>query len=171
MHRFNRTFVALCAALSVAAGAGTVLAQGKGKDKDRSEQGQGKMKEKKEHKHHDGKSLLGDKVKSNGKHVFHKNGKFTAAADVKNGKVAGVTVTDDKGAVPVKKYKTTKKMAELPASGFQTVAYNLAQSTYLGETWIGYSYYDEYGYETIYWFPYDMILDGDTGAIEYIPVV
>ena len=26
-----------------------------------------------------------------------------------------------------------------------------------------------YGDEVIYWFPYDMIYDGDTGAIEYIP--
>ncbi len=163
MRPMHRMIIALFAALSLVAGGGSVLAQGKGKDKEHAE--------KKQHKHHDGKSLLGDKIKSNGKHLLHKNGKFTAAADVKNGKVAGVTVTDDKGAVPVKKYKTTKKMAELPASGFQTVAYNVAQSTYLGETWIGYSYYDEYGNEVIYWFPYDMILDGDTGAIEYIPVV
>ena len=40
----------------------------------------------------------------------------------------------------------------------------------LGTVWIGYSYIDDYGYEVIYWFPYDMIYDGDTGAIEYIPL-
>src|SRR5213593_3026667 len=28
--------------------------------------------------------------------------------------------------------------------------------------------WDEYGVEDIYWFPYDMILDGDTGAV-YVP--
>jgi len=28
---------------------------------------------------------------------------------------------------------------------------------------------DDFGNEEIYWFPYDMILDGDTGAVEYIP--
>jgi hypothetical protein len=36
--------------------------------------------------------------------------------------------------------------------------------------WIGYSYIDDYGNEVIYWFPYDMILDGATGAIDYVPV-
>ncbi len=29
---------------------------------------------------------------------------------------------------------------------------------------------DEYGDEAIYWFLYAMILDGDTGAIEYVPL-
>jgi hypothetical protein len=29
---------------------------------------------------------------------------------------------------------------------------------------------DDYGDEQIYWYPYDMILDGDTGAVEYVPV-
>jgi hypothetical protein len=27
------------------------------------------------------------------------------------------------------------------------------------------------GNEEIYWYPYDMILDGDTGAVEYVPVI
>ena len=173
MQRTHRVLIVLFTALGLVGGGSYALAQGKGKDKDKDHQGQGlgKSKEHKQHKHHDGKSLLGDKAKTNGHHVFHQNGKFTAAADVTNGKIAGLKVKHaDKGDVPVKKYKTTKKMAELPSSGFQTVAFNLAQSSqYLGVTWIGYSYYDDYGDEVIYWFPYDMILDGDTGAIEYYP--
>jgi hypothetical protein len=40
---------------------------------------------------------------------------------------------------------------------------------YMGTTYIGYAYVDELGDEEIYWFPYDMIYDGDTGAIEYMP--
>lgn len=44
----------------------------------------------------------------------------------------------------------------------------LAQDTFPGTTYIGSAYPDEYGNEDIYWFPYDMILDGDTGAVEYI---
>ena len=76
---------------------------------------------------------------------------------------------DTKGELPVKKYKTSKKMAQA-RTAFQYAAFVPVQYTYLGTTYIGYSYYDEYGDETIYWFPYDMILDGDTGAIEYIPV-
>ena len=119
MQRTHRALIVLFAALSLVGGGSYALAQGKDKDKDHQGQGQGKSKEHKQHKHHDGKSLLGDKVKTNGHHVFHQNGKFTAAADVTNGKIAGLKVKHaDKGDVPVKKYKTTKKMAELPSSGF-----------------------------------------------------
>jgi hypothetical protein len=53
------------------------------------------------------------------------------------------------------------------AEGFQYASF--LQEQYLGTVWIGYAYVDEYGDEEIYWFPYDLILDGDTGAIEYIP--
>jgi hypothetical protein len=37
-----------------------------------------------------------------------------------------------------------------------------------GTTWIGYSYIDDWGDEVIYWFEYEMIYDGDTGAVEYV---
>ena len=177
MVRIARFFIGALAALSLVATGNEVLAQGKGKDKDRTEQpaAKGKAgKEKVKHHHHDGKSLLGDKIKQNGRHKFHENGKFSAFADVKGGKIPGVTVQHaDRGNVPVKKYKTNRKMAAAPAmSGIRPVSFILAQATgtqYLGQTWIGYSYIDDYGDEVIYWFPYDMILDADTGAIEYIP--
>jgi hypothetical protein len=70
--------------------------------------------------------------------------------------------------LPVKKYKTGKKMAR--AEGTQYVSYQLAQAQSLGTVYIGYAYVDDYGYEEIYWFPYEMIYDGDTGAIEYVQV-
>jgi hypothetical protein len=167
MIRTVSYLAALVAAFGLVAVDGSALAQGKGKDKDRQEKSQ-----KAKHVHHNGKDLLGDKIKVNGKHKLHENGKHTAYVNVANGKITGVSVVHaDKGPVPVKKYKTTKKMAEAPASGLQTVAFNLAQqgTQYLGQTWIGYAYYDDWGNEVIYWFPYDMIYDGDTGAVEYIP--
>jgi hypothetical protein len=40
----------------------------------------------------------------------------------------------------------------------------------LGEEYIGYSYVDDYGNEEIYWFPVEVIYDGDTGAVEYVPL-
>jgi hypothetical protein len=40
----------------------------------------------------------------------------------------------------------------------------------LGTEWIGYSYVDDYGNEEIYWYPVEEIYDGDTGAIEYVPL-
>ena len=135
----------------------------KGMEKGHADKGQAK----KAH-HHNGKDLLGEKVKTNGHHVIDKKGDYTAAVDVQNGKIAGMKVTHaTKGDVPVKKYKTSKKMAQ--SDTLQRGAFVQVQSTYLGTTYIGYSYVDEYGNEEIYWYPYDMILDGDTGAVEYVP--
>jgi hypothetical protein len=124
------------------------------------------------HHHKSGKDLLGDKIKSNGNHVIDKNGPHTVSVDVRDGKIAGMHVKHaTKGELPVKKYKTSKKMAAAEAQdGFMRVGYMQVQQTYVGTTYIGYSYYDEYGDEVIYWYPYDMIYDADTGAVEYVPV-
>jgi major membrane immunogen (membrane-anchored lipoprotein) len=164
MIRARRYLVAILAVLSLIAMVGSADAQGKG-------QGKGKGK----HHHFSGQQLLGGKVKTNGNHVIHKNGKYTASATVKDGKIAGVNVKhSEKGDVPVKKYKTTKKMAMKmdESNGVSLVSYRsvLEQTQDLGMTYIGYSYTDEYGDEYIYWFPYEMIFDGDTGAIEYVPL-
>lgn len=119
-------------------------------------------------KHHNGAKLAGDKVKKDGKHVVEKKGPHTVSLEVKGGKIAGMHVKHaSKGDVPVKKYKTKKKMAQAD-TGLVRVSYVKVQDQYLGTTYIGYSYYDDFGDEYIYWFPYDMILDGDTGAVEYV---
>jgi len=114
--------------------------------------------------HHSGQQLLGQKIKTNGNHVIEKIGKNTVSVVVKDGKVAGVKVKNSvKGELAVKKYKTDHKMASAERSD---VIY-LAQ--YMGTTYIGYSFIDEYGDEWIEWFPYDMIYDGDTDAVVYVP--
>ena len=130
-----------------------------------------KDKAKKAHHHNNGQQLLGEKIKSNGHHVIHKKGDYTTSVEVKDGKIAGVHVKHaKKGDVPVKKYKTNKKMAMGRPAGVQYASLDVFQSQeYVGTTYIGYAYVDDYGEEEIYWFPYDMILDGDTGAIEYVP--
>ena len=175
MLNILRFIAALIAVTGLATIDASVFAQGKGRDKDKQEQqdkgkGGGQQKAKKQH-HKDGKALLGDKIKQNGKHAFHTNGKFTATADVQNGKIRGVSVKhSEKGDVPVKKYKAKEKPQMARASsGIMPANFVLAQAQYLGTTWIGYSYIDDYGDEQIYWFPYDMIYDGDTGAIDYVP--
>jgi hypothetical protein len=110
--------------------------------------------------------MLGDKIKKNGSHQLDKKGKHTATVDVKDGKITGVKVKHDtKGDVPVTKYKSKKKMASLEGAPSQAVP----ADEYVGTVWIGYAYIDDDGNEEIYWFPYDMIADGDTGAIEYVP--
>ena len=101
--------------------------------------------------------------------MIDKNGPHTVSLEVRDQKIAGMHVKHEKkGELPVKKYKTKKKMAQA-RTGIMYASYMQVQDTYLGTTWIGYAYYDEYGEEYIYWFPYDMILDGDTGAVEYVP--
>lgn len=133
-------------------------------------QSKGKEKKVKQQKHLNAKDLVGDKIKKDGRHKFHAHGKHTAFVNVKDGKITGVNVTHaEKGKVPVTKYKSKQKMVEAPAGGMQTVSLIPVQLEYLGVTWIGYAYIDDWGDEIIYWFPYDMIYDADTGAIEYIP--
>jgi hypothetical protein len=150
MIRIHHVLAALLAVAGLAFVADSVVAKGK-------------------HHHQDGKKLLGEKIKKNGKHKLDKKGDYEADVEVVKGKVAGVKVKHaKKGDVPVKKYKTSKKMVD--AGTIQRVAFTLAQAQSLGTTWIGYAYIDDYGDEVIYWFPYEMIYDGDTGAIEYVPV-
>ena len=164
-----RTKLALLLSATALAVSGNALAQGKGQDKEKGKEG--KEKKAKQHKHQNGKSLVGDKIKKNGKHEFHRHGKHTAFVDVQDGKIRGVSVKHaEKGDVPVKKYKTNKKMADATAGGILPVNLMLVQAQSLGTTWIGYSYIDDWGDEVIYWFEYDMIYDGDTGAVEYVPI-
>ena len=122
------------------------------------------------HEHVDGAQLLADRIHKNGRHKIAEKGSNQVFVDVRNNKVAGLHVKGKGNAeLPVKKYKSSKKMARV--DGIMPAAFILAQSgtQYLGTTYIGYSYIDEYGDEVIYWFPYDMVEDLDTGAIEYIP--
>jgi hypothetical protein len=169
MLRVLVTFFALGGFIVLDGGA---LAAPKGhKDKKEQKDQSGPKGKIKEHKHHDGKGLVGDKLKQDGRHSFHQNGKNTAFVDVKNGKIAGVTVKHaDKGDVPVKKYKSSKKMAEAQTFGDDAALVTAQSGESIGTLWIGYSYIDEYDEEIIYWFPYDMILDGETGAVWYVPM-
>jgi hypothetical protein len=168
MTPIARTLALACAIAAISIhGAGNAQPKEKGGGKGP----EGKEKKAKQHKHQNGKDLLGDKIKKNGRHELQRHGKHTASVDVQDGKIRGVSVKhDEKGEVPVKKYKTNKKMADATAGGVMPVSLLLVQAQSLGTTWIGYSYIDDYGDEVIYWFPYEMIYDGDTGAVEYIPI-
>lgn len=166
MNQNRRLFTAGVAALGISALAGSAVAAGKDDDKAK---GSGKEKGKGKAKHKNGKDLLGEKIKKNGKHVLEQNGAHTVSVDVRDGKIAGMQVKHSKkGELAVKKYKTTQKMASTDVMQYASMQH--VQLQQLGTVYIGFAYYDEYGYEEIYWYPYDMIYDGDTGAIEYIPV-
>jgi hypothetical protein len=114
MKPISRNLALFLAAAALATN-GTALAQGKGQDKEKGKDRQ--EKKAKQHKHENGKALVGDKIKKNGRHEFHKHGKHTAFVDVQDGKIRGVSVKHaEKGDVPVKKYKTNKKMADASAA-------------------------------------------------------
>jgi hypothetical protein len=74
----------------------------------------------------------------------------------------------EKGNIAVKKYKTHRKMAQNAGGHLMYASLRLAQMEDLGEEYIGYSYIDDNGNEEIYWFPVEVIYDGDTGATEYV---
>ena len=121
---------------------------------------------------HSGQRLLGNKIHTNGPHVIDKVGKNTVSAVVKDGKIAGVKVKhSEKGDVAVKKYKTksTEKLGQASGAVMTLASYEPQLAQDEGWTWIGYSFIDDYGDEQIYWFPYEEIYDGDTGAVLYVP--
>jgi hypothetical protein len=118
--------------------------------------------------HHDAKQLLGDKVKNDGNHVIDKKGPYTVSFDTKGGKIADAHVRHaTKGEIPVKKYKTNKKMAAM-GSRVVYASFVLAPPQYETTGYVGYSYIDDDGNEEIYWVPATLVIDPDTGAVEYV---
>jgi hypothetical protein len=125
----------------------------------------------KKQNHHDGHRLVAAKLKTDGHHDIEKKGHYTASVESKGGKIAAFHVVHDtKGDIPVKKYKTNKKMVQATSSHLTYASFTLTQDTDLGTVEIGYSYIDDDGNEEIYWFPAEEILDGDTGAVTYVPL-
>jgi hypothetical protein len=128
------------------------------------------------HNHHNGQQLIGNKLSTDGTHEIHRIGEHTVSVRVQNKKVAGVAVMHrTKGNVAVKKYKTTRKMAqgneidtpaETNGSLIQPAGYQIAQAG----LYIGYSFTDGVD-EYIYWFPADVVVDPLTGAVDYVPAV
>ena len=124
----------------------------------------------KKQNHHDGAKLVAPKLKTDGHHNVEKKGHYTASVDSKGGKIAAFHVVHDtKGNIPVKKYKTNRKMVQATGAHLTYASFALPQED-MGTVEIGYAYTDEYGNEEIYWFPAEEILDPDTGAVEYVPV-
>jgi hypothetical protein len=125
----------------------------------------------KKQNHHDGKQLVAAKLKTDGHHDIDKKGRYTSSVETKGGKIAAFHVVHDtKGNIPVKKYKTNKKMVQATGSHLTYASFALAQGEDMGTVEIGYSYVDDDGNEEIYWFPAEEILDPDTGAVEYVPL-
>src|SRR5262245_1389846 len=107
-------------------------------------------------KHHlNGKDLLGENIKKNGKHKIHTTGKkVDVYAEVNNGKVTGVTAAG----MQVKKVRSRQKFAET-TPGIALASMQLAQ-TDVYYYYYGYWVYDDLT-DTYIWFPADyVIVDG-----------
>jgi hypothetical protein len=130
------------------------------------------------HEHHDGVQLLGSRIGTDGRHEIHRIGDHGVTVHVQGKKVLRVTVEHrTKGEMPVKKYKSSKKMVQgdvldqmagaMAGDLVRPAGYRIAQAV----TYVGYSFIDPLtGTEQIYWYPAYMVVDPLTGAVDYVPV-
>ena len=123
----------------------------------------------KTHNHHGGHEKVSkEEHKKDGNHTIGKVGKHTVSVDTKGGKITKFHAKHEtKGEVAVKKYKSHKKMAFLDGDSTDGVP---AQQVDEGTVWIAYAYVDDEGNEEYYWYEAEEIYDGDTGAIDYVPL-
>jgi hypothetical protein len=149
----NRFLVGLCGCAALLMVAPTATAQGGGKkggDAKQHQQAGAKGGGKAKHQHHNrnGKSLLGAKLKQDGKHAVGKFKNRDVTAEVKRGKVVAMAAGD----IAPKRVRTKTKMAS--ASGGLILAswqegFQLAQyDTY----YYGYCFDDGYEFDC-YWYP------------------
>jgi hypothetical protein len=113
----------------------------------------------KEKRHFNGQSLLGPKIKQNGKHKLHMAGKSDVVAEVANGKVVGLSASG----MQVKKVKSKQKLA-LSDTGLIRASVQLAQ---VDVYYYGYWVYDA-TLDYYYWFPTDTVVVDNTW-VDYVP--
>jgi hypothetical protein len=117
--------------------------------------------------HKNGHSLLGGKLKQNGRHQIDKAGQATVSADVSNGKVTAMSAHHpQKGNLSARKVKSTRKLAELAPGRVRVAAsaedVQLAQAAVYYYAWCFDDGLDEY----CYWYPADVVIV-DTSWVEY----
>jgi len=88
--------------------------------------------------YHDAKQLVPDKP--DGHHDMDHHGKFTTSVEMKNGKVHALRVRhSERGDIPVKKYKTNRKMAINTNVHVVNASLAIGQTEDMGTVYIGYS--------------------------------
>src|SRR5262249_4993840 len=116
--------------------------------------------------HKNGHSLLGGKLKQNGRHQIDKAGQATVSADVNNGKVTAMSANHpQKGNLPAHKVKSNRKLADIDSGRVHVAANNdlrFAQAA-VYYAWCFDDGLDEY----CYWYPADVVIV-DSGWVEYV---
>ena len=112
-------------------------------------------------KHHlNGKDILGERIKKNGKHKIHTTGKkVDVFAEVSNGKVTAVAAAG----MQMKKVRSRQKLAET-TPGITLASMQLAQAEVY--YYYGYWVYDDLT-DYYYWFPADYVIV-DSSWIDYV---
>jgi len=131
------------------------------------------------HQHFAAHTLLGNKLHTDGKHEIHKHGEHTIHVHVAKGKVTTLTVTHrTKGNIPVRKFKTTKKVVQDGGStrigevtGEGTIHLVVDSGTKVAQATVyyGYAFFDGTDW-VIYWFPADYVVV-DASWVEYTEVI
>jgi len=117
--------------------------------------------------HKNGHSLLGGKLKQNGRHQIDKAGPATVSAEVNNGKVTAMSANHpQKGNLPARKVKSSRKLAETELGPVRVAAntedIKLAQVAVYYYAWCFDDGVDEY----CYWYPADVVIV-DNSWVEY----
>ena len=123
----------------------------------------------KKHQHKSGHSLLGAKLKQNGRHQIDKAGQATVSAEVNNGKVTAMAANHPhKGNLSARKVKSRQKMAEMEPQRVRLAA-NVAD-TQLAQTVVYTSYgwcFDDGLDVYCYWYPADVVIV-DASWVEFV---
>jgi len=108
--------------------------------------------------HKNGQSLLGAKLKQNGRHQIDKAGQATVSADVNNGKVTAMSANHpQKGNLPARKVKSAQKLAEMEPKRIHIAAN--AEDVQLAQATVYYAWcFDDGLDEYCYWYPADVVI-------------
>jgi hypothetical protein len=114
--------------------------------------------------HHDGHAALGPKLHENGRHEISKIGTTSVTAEVKDNKVVNMSA----GNLPVKKVKSKKKMASLPAGIILASDARYPQVAQMDTYYYGYCFDTGTDIEC-YWYPASDVVVTD-GWVDYAPM-
>lgn len=98
--------------------------------------------------HNNGHNLLGEKIHKNGKHEIGKIGANAVVAEVSNNKVTGMSA----GNLPVKRFKSAKKMAGLNGDKLQVAANGEIKLAQMDTSYYAYCFDTGIDLEC-YWYP------------------
>ena len=166
----KRLVTIMLASASLIISGAVAAPQGKGPPQDRGGQQQENKGQqqaaKHKHVHQNGHNALGAKLKQNGKHEVGKLGNRTVTADVENGKVKNMAAGD----LPMKRVKTTMKMASVDVRALPVVAAAGVIPAQFAVIDYYYGYCFDDGYDlTCYWYEPEEVYYSDYDWDDYDP--